>query len=180
MSKNKEQAETCNKYVQSGLTRDMTVQFLLKKLVGMGCKPPEGFIKCMDCGNKMAGAGFGMVEEISVVPDAASQRRADTPQCQRTAKDLQDQLQLQKEGKAELKLLPEIFLCQQHLRSETHAHQSMVHELIHAVDMCRYARFVFYCILFVSIQLFLFSIRIFLLVILIGSILLLSLTNILI
>lgn len=129
---------TCDKWVDSGLRRDMTVQFLLKRLVDMGCNPPDGFIKCVDCGDRMAGGGFGMVEEISIESDNdAVKRRAATPQCQRTTKDLQDQLQAQKEGKAKLKLLPEIFLCQQHLKNETHAHQSMVHELIHAVDMCR-------------------------------------------
>mmetsp|Transcript_26547 Transcript_26547/g.40705 ORF Transcript_26547/g.40705 Transcript_26547/m.40705 type:complete len:250 (-) Transcript_26547:49-798(-) len=144
----KEQAgfkATCNKYVEKGLKRDVTVQFLLERLTNLGCKPPEGFIKCVDCGDRMAGGGFGMVEEISIEngavaehEDAAAKRRRDaTPQCQRSTKDLQDQLQAQKDGKAQLKLLPEIFLCQQHLRNETHANQSMVHELIHAVDMCR-------------------------------------------
>lgn len=127
----------CDKWVESGLTRDVTVQFLLKKLIDMGCEPPSAFIRCMDCGDRMAGGGFGMIEEISVSPSKEAQRRAATPQCRQTVKDLQDQLDAQKEGKAQLKLLPEIFLCQQHLRNETHAHQSMVHELIHAIDMCR-------------------------------------------
>ena len=54
-----------------------------------------------------------------------------------TFKDLQDQIKAQNEGKAKLRLLPEIFLCQQHLVNEEHAHQSMVHELIHAIDLCR-------------------------------------------
>ena len=52
-------------------------------------------------------------------------------------KDLQDQITAQNEGRAKLRLLPEIFLCQQHLVNEEHAHQSMVHELIHAIDLCR-------------------------------------------
>ena len=137
----KEQAayrETCDKYVANGLSRNMTIQFLLTKLKDMGCQPPVGFIKCMDCGDKQAGAGFGVVEETVLEgDDEDAQRRMSLPQCQRSLKDVQAQLNAAKAGTSSLKLKPEIFLCQQHLRNETHAHESMVHELIHAIDMCR-------------------------------------------
>jgi inner membrane protease ATP23 len=132
--------ERCDKYVQKGLTKNKTIQFLIEKLIGLGCEPPKGFIQCMDCGDKMAGGGFGMVQETILdsnnVEDSA-QQRAVLPQCQRSVQDLKDQLHSEQAGKSKLKLLPEIFLCQQHLRNETHAHQSMTHELIHAIDMCR-------------------------------------------
>ena len=58
-----EDKQNCNKYVNSGLTRNVTVQFLMERLMNMGCAPPKGFISCIDCGDKQAGAGFGVVEE---------------------------------------------------------------------------------------------------------------------
>mmetsp|Transcript_20961 Transcript_20961/g.61013 ORF Transcript_20961/g.61013 Transcript_20961/m.61013 type:complete len:208 (-) Transcript_20961:738-1361(-) len=154
--------ETCDSYVKSGLTRNVTIQFLINRLIGMGCDPPKGFIRCMDCGDKQAGGGFGVVEETVVESEKAGDgrvkegtgpqasnsassshvkenvaRRSGVAQCLRTDEDLRKQLDAQKEGKVRLKLLPEIFLCQQHLRNEEHAHQSMAHELIHAIDLCR-------------------------------------------
>jgi hypothetical protein len=158
---------TCDKYVENGLKSNVTVQFLLERLMSMGCKPPEGFIRCVDCGDTMAGGGFGVVEEtvvlshkndnttntnntanVAVGAAAANvdqsklqkevQARAAKDQCQRSVQDLKDMMKEQTSGKTQLRLLPEIFLCQQHLRNQTHAHESMVHELIHAIDMCRY------------------------------------------
>jgi inner membrane protease ATP23 len=142
----------CDGYVKSGLKRNVTVQFLIDRLMKMGCDPPNGFIKCMDCGDKMAGGGFGVVEETvidakpmstatadvgsSALSDAVAQR-AKMAQCHRTDEDLRKQLDAADDGKVRLRLLPEIFLCQQHLRNETHAHEAMVHELIHAIDLCR-------------------------------------------
>lgn len=146
--------ETCDSYVQSGLTRNVTIQFLINRLVGMGCEPPKGFIRCMDCGDKQAGGGFGVVEETVMDGEGRGgiqegrrtssanlkeevARRSDMAQCRRTDADLRKQLDAQKEGKVKLRLLPEIFLCQQHLRDKEHAHQSIAHELIHAIDLCR-------------------------------------------
>ena len=138
----KEQAKykkTCDAYVDKGLRRDPTIKFLIDRLVQMGCEPPKGFIKCMDCGDRLMGGGFGVVEEtvIQSSMDDDAKRRAEKAQCLRTEDDLKAQLKAQKEGKVQLRLLPEIFLCQQHLRNETHAHQSLAHELIHAIDLCR-------------------------------------------
>lgn len=132
--------KTCDKHVASGLSRNVTIQFLLQQLEKMNCQPPPGFIRCTDCGDKKAGAGFGVVQETVLQgtgDDEAQQRLMSLPQCQRSLHDLKDQLQAHKEGTSSLKLKPEIFLCQQHVRNESHAHQSMVHELIHAIDMCR-------------------------------------------
>jgi inner membrane protease ATP23 len=129
----------CNQYVESGLQSNVTIQFLIDRLVGMGCAPPKGFIKCMDCGDKMAGGGFGVVEETVVESATLTEvaERAKVEQCHRTEEDLKKQLDAASQGKVKLRLLPEVFLCQQHLRNETHAHEAMVHELIHAIDLCR-------------------------------------------
>ena len=143
--------QKCDGYIKSGLKRNVTVQFLIDRLMKMGCDPPNGFIKCMDCGDKMAGGGFGVVEETvieakptktaaddrsSALSDAVAER-AKTAQCHRTDEDLRRQLDAADSGNVRLRLLPEIFLCQQHMRNETHAHEAMVHELIHAIDLCR-------------------------------------------
>jgi inner membrane protease ATP23 len=95
----------------------------MENLVNMGCKPPSRFIRCIDCGNVKAGGGFGILEEtISNLPCDPKKN-------------------LSFNGKEEetsvRKLVPEIFLCQQHLVNEQHAHESLVHELIHAIDLCR-------------------------------------------
>jgi len=146
--------EKCYKYVQSGLNRNVTVKFLMEKLIGMGCKPPEGFINCKNCGDKLAGGGFGIVEEVALVsqPDALisstknekedaheTRRRFgdETNKCNQNFQNLKDKIDAQNRGLTKLRLLPEIFLCQEHLVNEQHAHQSIVHELIHAIDLCR-------------------------------------------
>ena len=132
--------EKCDKYVQSGLNRNVTVQFLLERLIQLGCRPPPGLIRCVDCGDKPAAGGFGVVEEVEAAAAIPREGRDSTDKkakCFQTQKEIDALLANQRDGKAKLKLLPEIFLCQQHLRDETHAHEAMVHELIHAVDMCR-------------------------------------------
>ena len=109
----------------------MTVRFLLDNLQKLGCQPPKGFIKCLDCGDTMAGGGFGVVEQMVVRKGNASVDSTSERSCRRDIFDAQNS------AKETLKLIPEIYLCQQHLRDETHAHESMVHELIHAIDVCR-------------------------------------------
>ena len=61
--------EACNKYVESGFTRNVTVKFLMERLIGLGCNPPKGFVRCIDCGDKMAGGGFGVIEE-TILPES--------------------------------------------------------------------------------------------------------------
>lgn len=130
--------ETCDKYVQKGLNWNVTVQFLLERLVQLGCPPPPGLIRCVDCGDKPAAGGFGVVEEVQTSTELPPRERDPSKKyCAQTQREINTMLADQRDGKAKLKLLPEIFLCQQHLRDETHAHEAMVHELIHAVDMCR-------------------------------------------
>lgn len=126
--------QKCDKHVESGLSRNVTIQFLLDNLKKMGCEPPTGFIRCTDCGDKQAGAGFGAIVEQTLDSDEAAQRQISLPQCQRSLHEFKNQLL---SGEESLTLKPEIFLCQQHLRGESHAHESLVHELIHAIDMCR-------------------------------------------
>ena len=158
-SKSKSQKEkedekaTCDKYVRSGLNRNVTVKFLMERLIGMGCTPPKGFINCIDCGTKYASGGFGVVEEETTVTNISdiSKGAADgsTVKTRHECSDtfifdtLPSKIQQQNNNatdsnkKTKLRLLPEIFLCQQHIVSEDHAHQSLVHELIHAIDLCR-------------------------------------------
>lgn len=147
--------KTCDGYVEKALNRDPTVKFLLDRLMSMGCKPPPGFMKCIDCGDRLAGGGFGVVEETVIVPPDTNNNNNNNNKLQQDIKDrqkqmeqklacqktyqenLKEQIENQKEGKTKLRLLPDIFLCQQHIRSEEHAFKSLAHELIHAIDLCR-------------------------------------------
>lgn len=127
----------CDGFISKGLERNFTVRFLLENLQKLGCQPPKGFIKCLDCGDTMAGGGFGIVEQtISLQPGDVedAQRRVSLTSQQNCRRDIFD---AQMSSKDTLRLIPEIYLCQQHLRDETHAHESMIHELIHAIDVCR-------------------------------------------
>ena len=125
--------EKCEQYVKNGLKRDKTVQFLYERLLQLGCRPPDDLIRCVDCGTKPVAGGFGVVEEIDISDSA---RKVDTS-CAQTQEEINKLIAKQKDGKATLKLLPDIFLCQQNIQNETHARESMTHELIHAIDMCR-------------------------------------------
>ena len=135
LDKDAKDRDVCDKYVQKGLNWNVTVQFLLERLVQLGCPPPSGLIRCVDCGDKQAAGGFGVVEEVERTTKERDVHKK--KYCAQTQQEINTLLSDEREGKAKLKLLPEIFLCQQHLRDETHAHEAMIHELIHAVDMCR-------------------------------------------
>jgi inner membrane protease ATP23 len=52
----------CNKYVSNWLTSNRTIQYLIDQLDKMGCTPPEGFIRCMDCGKLAALGAFHLLE----------------------------------------------------------------------------------------------------------------------
>ena len=132
--------ETCEGYVASGINRNVTVQFLYDRLTKLGCRPPDNLIRCLDCKDAPRVGGFGAVEEIDVpstVDNSKNKKVKNDSSCAQTKQDIDKLLAKQKDGGAKLRLVPEIYLCQQHLRNETHAHEAMVHELIHAVDMCR-------------------------------------------
>lgn len=138
--KSAKEKETCEKYVRSGLNRNVTVQFLYDRLLQMGCKPPDNLIRCLDCKDNQRGGGFGAVEEIVVSgapSDGKGAAASKDNSCAQTKAEIDALLAKQQKGEAKLRLVPEIYLCQQHLRNETHAHEAIVHELIHAVDMCR-------------------------------------------
>ena len=137
--KTAKEKETCEGYVKSGLNRNVTVQFLYERLMQLGCKPPDNLIRCLDCKDAPRVGGFGAVEEIDVTPTSVvnNNNRKKDDGCAQTKKDIDALLEKQKKEGTKLRLVPEIYLCQQHLRNETHAHEAMVHELIHAVDMCR-------------------------------------------
>jgi inner membrane protease ATP23 len=143
-----EASKLCNQWVESGLTKNSVIQFLVDTLVDSGCTPPAHFIRCMPCEFPCAG-GFGMVQE-RVLPassstttaaaaalSASSQKIKDKEQCNRTKADLQTLLNREKSGASTLEIKPEIFLCQQYMDDELMTHKTMVHELIHAIDMCR-------------------------------------------
>ncbi len=125
----------CEQYVQTALKRDVTVQFLYERLLKLGCRPPDDLIRCVDCGTKPVAGGFGVVEEID--SSAAQKNASAAAKCAQTQQEINTLISKQNDGKAKLKLLPDIFLCQQNIQSETHARESMAHELIHAIDMCR-------------------------------------------
>jgi hypothetical protein len=130
--------ETCEKYVRNGLYRNVTVQFLYERLQRLGCNPPKNLIRCLDCRDSQRGGGFGVVEEIDIVDSTAGNEKISSDDlCAQRKKDIDALLAKQRDSGTKLRLVPEIYLCQQHLRNETHAHEAMVHELIHAVDMCR-------------------------------------------
>jgi hypothetical protein len=131
--------ETCENYVRNGLNRNVTVQFLYERLQQLGCKPPKNLVRCLDCRDSQRGGGFGVVEEIDVVDNNSNDKKKISSDnlCAQRKKDIDALLANQRDSGTKLRLVPEIYLCQQHLRNETHAHEAMVHELIHAVDMCR-------------------------------------------
>lgn len=52
----------CDKYVSKGLTSNRTIQYLIDQLDKMGCTPPEGFIRCTDCGKLAALGAFHLLE----------------------------------------------------------------------------------------------------------------------
>ena len=132
-----EATKKCNRWVESGLTKNPAIQFLLQNLVDSGCEPPDQFIRCEQCPNPAAG-GFGMIQEERLGNKLNSPKSSlQQEQCQPNPELLQQQLQRQQAGNSKLTLKPEIYICQQYMDSEKHTHKTMVHELIHAVDLCR-------------------------------------------
>lgn len=130
--------EKCEQYIKNGLKRDVTVQFLFERLLQLGCRPPDNLIRCVDCGTKPIAGGFGVVEEIDInTDDTEKTSRKANSSCTQTQEEINKLIAKQNDGNAKLKLLPDIFLCQQNIQNETHARESMAHELIHAIDMCR-------------------------------------------
>jgi Peptidase M76 family len=162
-----EDQKRCDSYVQKGLTSNTTIQFLLERLEAMGCTPPAGFIQCLDCEGKPVSGGFGMLQEEEVVPsssssssqqpDSVNNKKDDTtatandvnnytlqqqhkrrrPDCTKSREEILDQFQRDKDGTTRLRLVPEIYLCQEHVSGPKHAQTILTHELIHAIDMCR-------------------------------------------
>ena len=154
---------TCDKYVSNGLTSNRSVQYLIEQLDKMGCTPPEGFIRCTDCGDLKALGAFHLLSETKVDTPVPSPVIRNEPQKEnnsikvacssyfsdtlkrigrsaKTSEAAQDALMEQlnnQSAESTTSKTPEIFLCQQHLSSEGQAHRTIVHELIHAVDTCR-------------------------------------------
>ena len=127
----KEASDKCNHWVDRGLTKNSAIQFLVQQLVDLGCTPPERFIKCVQCDVPAAG-GFGILQETRVV------KAATTTACDGKMKaDVKEMLQREQSGSSQLSVKPEIYLCQQYMADELMVHKTLVHELIHAIDMCR-------------------------------------------
>ena len=127
-----EASKACNRWVERGLTKNTAIQFLMKQLIDLGCTPPERFIRCAQCPQPQAG-GFGMIE------DESDKKRSTKTACDAPAmKSYRQALEAEKKhGADSIKIKPEIFLCQQYLENEIMAHNTITHELIHAIDMCR-------------------------------------------
>mmetsp|Transcript_27707 Transcript_27707/g.61006 ORF Transcript_27707/g.61006 Transcript_27707/m.61006 type:complete len:248 (-) Transcript_27707:1135-1878(-) len=143
---NNKSRTTCDGYVQAGLTGNKTIQFLIQNLVQMGCTPPEGFIQCLDCEGKPVSGGFGMLQEDSLVTDGSKSsdipnkqmsEATKKPDCTKSTQEILDQFQRDKDGKTKLSLRPEIYICQENVSGPKHANTILIHELIHAIDMCR-------------------------------------------
>jgi len=113
--------DRCEKYIRSS-GRNVTVKFLYDRLTKLGCDPPSDLMRCLDCTGRVG--GFGAVEEIQV--DSSDRRRDSVKNgeaCAQTREEIEGLLAKQNDGEAKLRLVPEIYLCQQHLRDETHAHE---------------------------------------------------------
>ena len=94
----KESERLCNQWVESGLTKNPAIQFLLQQLMDLNCVPPDRFIQCRQCEKPSAG-GFGMVESASP--------------CGKPMRDFQQVLEAQKQaggtaaGATPVKIQPE-------------------------------------------------------------------------
>lgn len=126
-------------------------------------------MKCIDCGDELAGEGFGVNQETIITnsnttnnnnntntnttnnnnninTEASSpspsdvtkkqkqealeerfQRRTCSSTNKSTISDLSAQIIASNQKTSSLRLLPSIFLCQQHLVNSQHAHQSIIH-----------------------------------------------------
>ncbi|KAL7576700.1 hypothetical protein ACA910_005625 [Epithemia clementina (nom. ined.)] len=137
-----EASKRCNEWVASGLKSNKAIQFMLQTLEDLGCTPPTGFISCRQCDRPQA-SGFG-----KVVVDDHQTNDSNGKECGTVLRDFESALAYQKQQQQERqqeggtavetpKLQPEIFVCQQYLENETMTHKVMVHELVHAIDLCR-------------------------------------------
>ena len=147
-SDKKSKRNTCDAFVQAGLTGNKTIQFLIGNLLRMGCIPPEGFIQCLDCEGKPVSGGFGMIREIPLVNtengSSESQNKGERlldgtkkPDCAKSRREIVDQFQRDNDGTTKLHLEPEIYLCQENVTGQKHANTILIHELVHAIDLCR-------------------------------------------
>ena len=85
-----------------------------------------------------------MLQEESLAADGGTsstipnkQQRKKKPDCTKSTQEILDQFQRDKDGTTKLHLQPEIYLCQEHVSGPKHANTILIHELIHAIDMCR-------------------------------------------
>jgi Peptidase M76 family len=138
----KEAARLCDQWVASGIAKNPSIQFLLKTLVDSGCTPPDHFIRCAQCVQPQAG-GFGMLmvedndDHLTTSQGTTTTTAAQRSSCQQTAQNIRQQLERAKSKNEELKLAPDIFVCQQYMEDEAMVHRTVHHELIHAIDLCR-------------------------------------------
>lgn len=138
-------SQRCQQWVDDGLSSNKTIQFLLQTLTDLGCLKKAksnnhdnfGFIHCYPCEHPAAGR-FNMIRE-------------ETSSCQAVSSSLQQleqQHQQQQSSVAQTSpagsmttttttLQPEIEICQQYMDSRSMTHKTMIHELVHAIDMCR-------------------------------------------
>ena len=134
-----ESSRLCNKWVTSGLRENKAIQLLVQTLEDLGCTTPNGFVSCRQCENPQA-SGFGKVLKNKPQSSSSSSLSLSSTSldCEATiVRDFQSALDLQNQTQSVVQLKPEIFVCQQYMENELMTHKTMVHELIHAIDLCR-------------------------------------------
>ena len=115
--------DRCEKYIRSS-NRNVTIRFLYDRLTKLGCDPPSDLMRCLDCTGRVG--GFGAVEEIQVADSNDRQGNSikkNGEACAQSREVIEGLIAKQNDGDAKLRLVPEIYLCQQHLRDESHAHE---------------------------------------------------------
>jgi len=113
--------------------RSMTIKFLLENLKSSGCDVPayKEFVRCAKCPSKMAGA-FGMnIEKLD--GDGADVNKVLGEGNKRTGA-LENNL---KSVAAAPRNKPNILLCSNAAFSYDFVEETISHELIHAIDICR-------------------------------------------
>jgi inner membrane protease ATP23 len=133
--------DSCRRWVAS-FYENRTIQFLIDHLHNtLGCKTKADTIQCRKCDQPAAGM-FALLHDKQAVTSETTME-----ELQRNMSNCLQKEQHQKQKKSLLSntsstsntstIEPAVYICQQYMRDEMHAHRTIVHELIHAIDACR-------------------------------------------